>query len=62
MQTRSELDRLDRRDLQLLAGIARGPGHYPTPSPKRAERLIERGLVRRKRSGLTPTAQGRVFA
>ena len=41
MQTRSELD---RRDLQLLAGIARGPGHYPTPSPERAERLIERGL------------------
>jgi hypothetical protein len=51
---------LDRRDLQLLAGIARGPGHYPTPSPERVERLIAHRVVKKTRRGLALTLDGRI--
>ncbi len=50
------------RDLQLLAGIARGPGNYPTPSRERVERLLARGLVKKTRRGLALTVHGRVLA
>lgn len=59
MTTRRELD---RRDLQTLAGIVRGPGNYATPSPQRIARLVDQGMIKHKRKGLTPTLQGRVFA
>jgi hypothetical protein len=48
------------RDLQLLAGIIRGPGNYPTPSPDRVERLLQQGLIKKKRRHLAPTWKGRV--
>lgn len=53
---------LDRRDLQLLAGIARGPGHYPTPSPDRVQRLLRLGVIKRAQGGLTLSLKGRLFA
>lgn len=52
---------LDRRDLQLLAGIARGPGNYPTPSPDRVERLVARGVIKKTRRGPALTFNGRVI-
>jgi hypothetical protein len=51
---------LNRRDLQLLAGIARGPGNYATPSAERVERLIERGVIKKTRRGLALTLDGRI--
>ena len=54
-------DELERRDLELLARIARGPGNYPTPSPDRVDRLVTRGLVRKKRN-LALTLHGRLLA
>jgi len=50
------------RDLQLLAGIMRGPGNYPTPSQERIERLMDRGLVKKKSRRLAPTLKGRFLA
>lgn len=52
---------LDKRDLQLLAGIARGPGNFPTPSAERVERLIARGVIKKTRRGLALTLNGRVI-
>jgi hypothetical protein len=46
------------RDRQLLAAIGRGPGHYPTPSPERVNRLIEQGLVKKARGNLRLTLKG----
>jgi hypothetical protein len=50
---------LDKRDLQLLNQVARGPGNYPTPSPDRVERLVLAGVVKRTRRGLALTLKGR---
>jgi hypothetical protein len=52
---------VDRRDLQLLAGIARGPGNYPTPSPDRVERLVSRGVAKKTRRGPALTLKGRII-
>jgi len=48
-------------DLRTLAGIVRGPGYYATPSPDRIERLIRKGLIRRKKGTLRPTLKGRII-
>jgi hypothetical protein len=49
------------RDLRTLAGILRGPGNYATPSQDRIDRLMNRGLIVRKRGGrLRATLKGRV--
>jgi hypothetical protein len=56
-----EQSEIDRRDLQLLAGIIRGPGNYPTPSPERMARLLQQGLVKKKHRTLAPTLKGRVI-
>jgi len=53
-------DRLDSRDFHLLTGIKRGPGNYPTPSPSRISRLMERGLIKHKRTHLALTLKGRL--
>jgi hypothetical protein len=50
------------RDLEVLAGIMRGPGNYPTPSPERVERLLQQGLIKKKRRRLAPTLKGRLTA
>lgn len=50
------------RDIQILAAIKRGPGQYPTPSPERVQRLIEKGLVRKERGSLRPTLKGRLVS
>ena len=57
-----ETDReIAERDLRTLAGIQRGPGNYATPSPDRIERLLQRGLIVRKRGGrLRVTLKGRL--
>jgi len=49
---------LDRRDLQLLDHIARGPGNYPTPSAERVERLLARGVIKKTRRGLALSLNG----
>jgi len=49
-------------DLHTLAGIVRGPGFYATPSPERIERLITKGLVKRRGGRLKPTLKGRLVA
>ena len=46
------------RDRQLLTAIKRGPGEYPTPSPERVNRLIQRGLVKKDRGTLRLTLKG----
>lgn len=53
---------ISERDIELLAGIVQGPGHYPTPSPERVQRLIDKGLVRKIRGRLRPTLKGRIVA
>ena len=53
---------IGERDLQVLAGIARGPGRYPTPSRERVGRLMELGLIKKKRRGLKSTLKGRIVA
>jgi hypothetical protein len=51
------------RDMRTLMGIVRGPGNYATPSPDRIERLVQRGLVVKKRGGaLRATLKGRILA
>lgn len=57
-----ETNEIKNRDLKLLAGIVRGPGNYPTPSLERIERLVDKGLVTRKKGRLYPTIKGRVIA
>lgn len=57
-----EAEEIKNRDLKLLAGIVRGPGNYPTPSLERIERLINKGLVTRKKGRLRPTIKGRIVA
>lgn len=57
-----EADDIKNRDIKLLAGIVRGPGYYPTPSLERVERLMQRGLVIRKKGRLRPTIKGRFIA
>jgi len=52
--------KIDQRDLQLLGMIKRGPGHYPTPSPDRVQRLIDKGLVKKARGTLRLTLKGRI--
>jgi hypothetical protein len=49
------------RDLQTLVGILRGPGNYATPSPDRVDRLVQSGLVVKRRGGLLrATFKGRI--
>jgi len=49
-----------QNDLWTLAGIVKGPGCFPTPSPERTLRLIENGLVKKQRGTLRPTLKGRI--
>jgi len=49
-------------DRILLRGIIQGPGYYATPSPRRVERLMKMGLIKKKRGTLRPTLKGRVVA
>jgi hypothetical protein len=51
-----------QNDLATLRGIVRGPGFYPTPSPDRVNRLIQKGLVKMKRGALRPTIKGHIVA
>ncbi len=60
--TMEEADEIKNRDLRLLAGIIRGPGNYATPSLERIERLVNQGLVTRKKGRLYPTIKGRIVA
>jgi hypothetical protein len=53
---------IGKHDLRLLAGIARGPGHYATPPREHVDRLMELGLVKKKRHRLAPTMKGRIVA
>jgi hypothetical protein len=55
------LNKIEDRDLRTLAGIVRGPGNYPTPSPARVERLVQKGLATKERGGLLrATLKGRI--
>jgi len=54
--------KLDERDKQLLGMIKRGPGQYPTPSPDRVQRLIDKGLVKKERGTLRLTLKGRIVS
>jgi hypothetical protein len=49
------------RDLQTLAGIIKGPGFYPLPSPDRIKRLTENGLIKKVRGIMCPTIKGRMI-
>lgn len=51
-----------KRDLQTLVGILRGPGNYPTPSVDRINRLMRRGLLKKKVGTLRVTVKGRIIA
>ena len=51
-----------RNDIVTLRGIVRGPGNYATPSPDRVNRLMQKGLVKKKRGNLRPTLKGRILA
>jgi hypothetical protein len=52
----------NKNDINTLRGIVRGPGNYATPSPDRIDRLMRRGLVKKKRGSLRPTLKGRIVA
>lgn len=60
--TMDEAGDIKNRDLKLLAGIVRGPGCYPTPSLERIERLMQKGLVTKRKGRLRPTIKGRLIA
>ena len=60
--TMDEAGDIKYRDLKLLAGTVRGPGYYPTPSLERIERLMQKGLVTKKKGRLRPTLKGRLIA
>ena len=51
-----------KRDLRTLVGIVRGPGWYATPSAERIERLLKRGLIKKRKGVLRPTLKGRLVA
>lgn len=55
-------DDIKDRDIETLVGIVRGPGTYATPSPDRIERLLQKGLITRKKGRLRPTIKGRIIA
>jgi hypothetical protein len=57
-----DADDIKNRDLKLLAGIVRGPGFYPTPSLERIERLLQKGLVTKRKGRLRPTIKGRLIS
>ena len=52
--------KIEQRDLKTLAGIVQGPGAYATPSPDKVNRLMQHGLIKRKRGTLRPTLKGRI--
>jgi hypothetical protein len=52
----------NRNDIVTLRGIVRGPGYYATPSPERVDRLMSKGLIKKKRGNLRPTLKGRLIA
>jgi hypothetical protein len=52
----------NKNDLMTLRGVVRGPGNYATPSPDRIERLMQKGLIKKKRGTLRPTLKGRIVA
>ena len=51
-----------RNDIITLRGIVRGPGNYATPSPDRVGRLMQKGLIKKKRGNLRATLKGRLVA
>jgi hypothetical protein len=51
-----------RNDIITLRGIVRGPGHYATPSADRVDRLMQKGLIKKKRGNLRATLKGRLVA
>jgi hypothetical protein len=59
MRARHEIG---KHHLRLLAGIARGPGQCATTPREQVDRLMEPGLVKKKRHRLAPTMKGRVVA
>lgn len=52
----------NKNDIMTLRGIVRGPGNYATPSPDRIERLMQQGLIKKKRGSLRATLKGRFVA
>jgi hypothetical protein len=45
-----------------LRRIVRGPGNYATPLAGGVDRLVQKGLVKKKRGALRPTLKGRLLA
>lgn len=56
----NDLSKIEKRDLTTLAGIVKGPGWYATPSEDKLDRLLQQGLIKKKRRGWGPTLKGRI--